>query len=424
MKAVVKLFAVGVLAFGSGVQAWGDLTIELTPGSASAHSDEISRASGTLKVKGTVDVRDFPTLNSLPPSVSCLDMKELKVAARGSALPDEMGRRTYPADMIPPYAFFGCKTREVIFPDGCSLGEGVMANASTESVILPDESVEIPAYAFYRSGVRTLRSTSGVMRIGAYALYGSSLESLSFPSLRQGGDYALAAMPELTEVGLNPSASLGVGFLMGCGSLRKVDGAPVDMPDYFAADSRRLDVERLVVGSERIGDYAVTNARNSAIVLASGLQSIGEGAFAGMTGLTMIEANACGADLPLVDESAFAGVNPENVSLYVAPGTAFVWKSDPVWGRFAVVEGPSSVNVLDQESAGIGFAIEGMTLTVSSDLPVSSVEVYDMSGHLMLAKNTAECLVSIDLGIYADSRVVMVRAVNAAGDATLKLALR
>lgn len=413
----------GVALACVSLSASADLTLELTPGSASSHAREITEATGTLKVTGEVDVRDFATLNSLPESVTCLDMSEMKVAARGTAIPDAMGIRLHPADHIPPYAFFRCPTREVVFPSACSLGEGVMANAATESVTLPEELLEIPAYAFYRSAVKEIIWSESVLRVGAYAFFGSFAEYLSFPSLRLGGDYALASMPALKEVTLSPSAQLGVGFLMGCGSLEKVYGAPETMPDYFAADTRSLDAERLVVGTREIGDYAVANARNEAIVLASGLKSIGEGTFAGMTRLVMIEANPCGSVVPEISESAFYGIVPENVSLYVAQGTASSWRADAVWGRFNIVEGLSSVSTTGVDESGILFSYDGFAVDITSPEPLTSVEVYDSAGRILMQSNPGLCSVRLSIGDIPASGVVMVRASGARGASSVKFAL-
>lgn len=419
-----KKIILSLLFIGSSSGAWADLTIELTPGSASAHAYEISQASGTLKVKGAVDARDFETLNSLPESVTCLDMSGMKVEARSTALPDAMGFRFHAADLIPPYAFFRCPTREVVFPSGCSLGEGVMANALTQTVTLPEDLLEIPSYAFYGSGVESLSSLSGVLRVGAYSFFGSKVDRLSLPALRQGGDYALASMPELTEVTLNPVARLGTGFLMGCPVLTEVTGAPVHMPDYFAADSRRLDAERLVAGSEEVGGYAVANMRNTAVVLAAGLKRIGEGAFAGMTRLSMIEANACGADVPEASETAFYGVDPSAVSLYVASGSASAWRSDPVWGLFNVVEGPSSVGSLADADSGIGFRFDGRILSVSSATPLRALDVYDMAGRVLLHLSPDSCGFSLDLPAGTDASVVLVKAANEREASSVRLLLR
>lgn len=419
-----KKIILSLLFIVSPLSALADLTIELTPGSAADLSAKLKEASGVVKVTGTVDARDFEMLNSLPESVTCLDMSGLKVAARSMAQPDAMGIRSHAADRIPPYAFFRCPTRDVIFPEGCSLGEGVMANASTVNVTLPEDLRDIPPYAFYGSEIRTLGPLSGVLRVGAYAFFGSHIETASFPALIQGGDYALASMPDLTEVSLNPDARLGIGFLMGCSALVKVDGPPASIPDYFVADSRRLDAERLVAQAEEVGDYAMANMRNTAVVLASGLRTIGTGAFAGMTRMSMIEANACGAEVPDVSESAFYGVNPSEVSLYVAPGSASAWRSDPVWGRFNVVEGPSSVGAMAAGEQGIGFRFDGRILHVSSAELLTSLDVYDPSGRLILQFSPDVCDFSVDLKSKTDAPVVLVKAANEKDASSVKLLLR
>lgn len=412
-----------VIAVGA-LPARADLTVALTPGSAREHAEEISKAAGTLRVVGTVDVRDFETLNSLPASVVCLDMSEMKVASRSTALPDAMGLRHHQESLIPPYAFFRCATQEVVFPEDCRLGEGVMACASTERVTLPVSLREIPSYSFYRSGVRRIEGLSTVSEVGSYSFYGASLESAEMPSIMRGGDYAMAAMPDLKEVTLSPTADLGIGFLMGCPSLERVSGAPANIPGYFAADSRRLDAERLAAQSETVGDYAIANARNTAVVLAKGLKSIGEGTFAGMTRLVMIEANPCGFEVPEAKESAFYGVDSSQATLYVAAGSGPVWKADAVWGRFNIVEGPSSVGKLDAAGSGIEFRLDGKVLDIVSAEPLESVEVYDPAGQTLLRENPGECGARIDLGAFADSKVVMVRAAGAGHSSSMKYVIR
>lgn len=418
-----KEIILSLLFIGSSLGARADLTIELTPGSAAQHADELRLVSGTLKVTGEVDARDFATLNSLPESVTCLDMREMRIASRSTAQPDAMGMRVHQESRIPPYAFFKCTVAEVVFPDGCSLGEGVMACAATNKVTLPEGLKEIPDYAFYNSSVASLDAADDVVKVGKYAFFGARLEVVSLPAIRIGGDYAMSSMPQLKEVTLNPAASLGLGFLMDCPLLAKVNDAPGKMPDYFAADSRRLNAERLAAGATEVGDYAVANARNSAIVLSSGLRHIGEGAFSGMTRLSMIEANACGADVPEAAESAFYGVDPADVTLYVASGTRSAWAADPVWSRFNIVEGRSSVDAVSSDSGGIIFAFDGSVLYISSPEILASMEVYEPSGTLLKRETPGSESVRIDLGAYAASKIVIVKAVNQKGESSVKLAL-
>lgn len=424
MNAIVKLFAISVTLSFFPELVWADLMLELTPGAAAGHAEALSNASGTVFIKGEVDVRDFEVLNSLPESVTRLDMRGMKVAARATAQPNANGIRNYPASRIPDYAFFQCPVKEMIFPPGCSLGEGVLSCAKTEWVVLPEAMAEIPAYAFYNSSVRRIEGIARVAKVGAYAFYGSSVEVLKLPSLRVGGDYAMACMPSLRVVSLHPDAELGRGFLMECESLVHVDGVPKKIPGYFVADAKSLGLEDFTTESTEIGEYALTNINSRALVLAKGLMSVAEGSMAGMTRLMMIEANACGEDVPEVAESAFAGVDPSRVTLYVAPGSSIYWQADPVWRRFNIVEGLSSVSAERSDGCGISFAWSGSALQIRSAHSLIAVTVYDTSGRILQHETPGEATYILGFDSFGTSGPVVVRAENAQGSASISVLSR
>lgn len=424
MKIALRFSAAVFLACMQSGHALADLRIDLTPGSASSHSAEINAAAGAVRLTGRVDARDFAVLNSLPAAVTCLDMSGLAIEARSTAIPDAHGVGMYPAGHIPDYAFFQCTVPEVIFPASATLGEGVLACAQTVSVTLPTGLEEIPALAFYRSGVRDIYGTESVKAVGSYALSGCAAQSLSFPALESGGDYAFAYMQDLAEVVFPPSARLGVGILTGCPLLEKVAASPLDIPPYFASDSRRLNAERLLNESIHVGGYALANIPQSALVLAPGLESMAEGACAGMKGLVMIEANPCGFSVPEVHESTFFGIDPSQVTLYVAKGSAPLWKADPVWGGFKILEQHSSVSAVGADPSGISFGFDGHSVTVTSSSAISLVEVYDSAGALFLSSAPGSDSCRLDVADGIPSGIAVVRAVSLRGEASVRLMIR
>lgn len=400
--------------------ASADITLQLTPGSLGAHRQELASASGKVTLKGTLEAADFDALGVLPDEVTILDMSDIAIQGSSSRRPDAYGRHFHPDNRIPDHAFFQSNVREVVLPAKCDLGEAAFAEASTRKVTLPKNTTAIPDHAFYRSAVKEIANADKVRWIGKEAFTGCAMETLSFPALSQASDFAMAGMPELTEVRVARNARLGKGVFMDCPKLERIHGGVGILPDYFTANSSSVSIPDNV---SDIGEYAFANSSAETMAFGEGLSSIGEGAFMGMSSLREINAFYCEQQVPAVALGSFQGLNVAAIRLLVAPGCASLWKGHEVWGKFDVVDDPAAVDELAFDDSGISISLREGMVEIESAHPISCVEVFDQSGFRTYRESPASMRHSFPVSVIDGHGAALVRVTTGKGCRVVKIML-
>ena len=239
-KNKISLLAAAVI--GSAATAFATDVNDVEPGTlASLLGNDVAEIT-SLKVSGTIDVRDLITVADLP-ALSELDLSEAKIVSYVPLKPLALSEGDFPDNYLPAGIFFG-------------------------------------------KGLEKLSLPATLERLGNHSLAGNKFQSLMLPvTLSSIGDYAVYDCDALTEITLPASlTSLGNYSFAGCDNLSKVD----------MADASSL---------KEISQYAFRNdAALSDLILPQNLTEIGTGAFAGCTALTAVELPS---SLKTVGEQAF-----------------------------------------------------------------------------------------------------------------------
>lgn len=412
--------AASIFAALTALAVNADVTLQLTPGSIAAHKPDLAAASGKVTLSGTMEAKDFEVLEVLTEEVTILDMSEVTILGSRTKQPDRLGRHANPPGRIPAHAFFQCKVNEIILPETSEIGEAAFAESMTEKVTLSKSTVRIPDHAFYRSAVKEISNTDQIRWIGKEAFSGCVMESLAFPSLTQTGDFAMAGMPELTEVSLPNDARLGKGALMDCPKLVKVNGGIKILPAYFTANSPMTSIPD---NASKIGEYAFANSCAETMSLGEDLARIEDGACMGMSSLRMISATQCGSHMPDVTPEAFKGLNPSDITLLVMSGTVDLWKGHDVWGKFNIVDNLDSVDLLVPDSYGISVSLRQGIVEIESEHPISSIEAFSQSGLNIYRESPCALRHAFPTSDIKGHGAVLIRVTNGMGSKAVKMML-
>lgn len=389
-------------------------------------------ASDLLTVKGPIDTRDLLTL-AQNPEIRTLDLSGADISELSTPSPLLAGRSWFAKDALPPYVFFHAAFSDIILPAGLkSIGTGALSGAALTAVIIPDGVTEIGDYAFY--GCPNLESVTipasvthigkgafgncprlvevnasacrvallpeacfegdialqslhlpSVQKIGSKAFAGTAITELSLPGVAEFAPYALADMPKLEKITLNPQAKYAEGVLMNDPALVSVVGAPADIPTLFAANSPLLSPTDAFDGASTLGDFAFANSSASELILMPGLSGIGKGTFAGAGRISHIDATALGNEIPSVTDDAFSSIDPTQVKVKVNNEALPDWQQHPVWSTFNLYSDQSTgIAGIDAANAGINILVTEGNLTVTSPEPLTSLHIYDTAGSLLL----------------------------------------
>lgn len=176
------------------------------------------------------------------------------------------------------------------------------------SISLPDGLTEIPANAFYQSGITSIQVPASVTSIGNAAFWSSSLEVIVFEedsklqSIGQSAFYD-TAIKEITLSG--PLQSIGRSAFGFCGNLETVtiDGTNLEIGDSVFTNCGSLTTVNLSADSLTIGRFAFYGTALTGIELPEGTTSIGGSAFTG-TRLASIHIPATVASIGFSDSSS------------------------------------------------------------------------------------------------------------------------
>lgn len=402
-------FSLLISAIAISLTANADLTLNVRPGELHDHPAIIGNVSGTLTIRGKINAADFEVLGNLPANITKLDLGAAAIMAYYGDNSVKEFADFSPAGRIPDYAFFQSATREIVLPRESRIGEGCFARSHTETVTLGLSTKEIPAYAFYKSGLKTLINTAIVERIGEEAFAGCDAETLAFHGLQATGDYAFAECRNLKTITLSSGASHGIGILMGCPKLEHVYGKTAILPDYFAANSG-ITQDNLAVYASSVGRYALANTLASTLWIGADVEKLEEGSCLGMTELKSVNVNDRGANPPDVDQFAFEGIDTRKVQLIVVPGSYDVWKTHDAWGNFDIQERLLGVDAVTSSAESIRIKIEKNKIEIISETNLQTVEVYDTSGALLYSAAPANVYHEINVDLLRGARVVLVKA--------------
>ena len=235
------------------------MEVNLTPGK---FVEEVIRVNGStdtdLKLTGQADARDLMAMARLRRTVTSVDMSDLSIVAYASDGANGNAGLSYAAGEIPPFMLF---------------------DSAVEEIILPADLSAIGRHAFSASCLRT---------IGIPA------------STRTIGDNAFSDCHDLVSVDVAGYVEWGAGVFRNCTSLRRIDCGMQRVPDGFFEGCSSL--EAIPQDVAVIGNSAFRGSGLKGIDL-TGVEEIGEFAFAGMPRLEMI--TAAGNGLRKIGKGAF-----------------------------------------------------------------------------------------------------------------------
>lgn len=223
----IKIFLLS-LASSLGAMA---ADLEVAPGQLESLLGDATIDQKELKLKGAIDARDLAALEKLSPEVETLDLSDVEINAL----------------TMPSRKVFG----RTLFYDG-----------------------EIPAYTFFKSGVKHLILPSDVKIIGEGAFAGSDIEELEIPEgVTALADYAFYGCPNLTSVSLPKSLkSLGKGVFGNCIGLKSLDLSGleiVEIPERAFAGALTLESVALPSGIKKVGREAFSHTSIKALDLST-----------------------------------------------------------------------------------------------------------------------------------------------------------
>lgn len=444
------------------------LALDLTtsPGSL-ANQLPASFSDPELILSGRADVRDLQALRALPADVESLDLSGLTIAELDSSgVAVHLGKSYFRSGHLPEYIFFRSPLKSIVLPQGVTVIEsGALSGSEITSIVIPEGVVEIGDYALYgcpqlekvvlpstltkigkgafancpklssvnieNTGVLSIPdacfagcsslaelNTDYINYVGTEAFAGSGIVSLNLIEAGNLAPYSLANMPQLMELTLNSSASIGEGLILNDTALLKIEGLPDNVPDLFAANCTSLVLSDEISSATSIGRYSFINTPASEIILGKNLTHIDASAFKNASTLTHIDATALGNDFPAVEASAFANLNPEDIKVKVADAAAVdAWKADPVWGTFSLYTNDDTNTdiILAEETQAIRIFLNTSGLNILSDDAISSGAVYDAAGSMMAAIPAGVLEYSVSLeSLPAGVLIVSVKAGDSA----------
>lgn len=266
----IKIF---LLSIASSIGAMA-ADIDVRPGQLEGilNGDE-AKGQTELKLRGSIDARDLAAMESLPEGIETLDLSEVSIASLTT----------------PSRKFFG----RTFFKEG-----------------------EIPAYAFFKSGVKTLRLPVGVSEINEGTFAGSDITAIVIPDgVESIGDYAFYGCPDLESVVLPASLkSIGKGAFGNCRSLKAVDLSATgvtEIPERAFAGSTSLETVSLPSAVSRVGREAFSHTA----VKALSLTGVTEFEAYALSGMPMLEELALGRDAAVSE-----GLLMDDISLHSLSG--------------------------------------------------------------------------------------------------------
>lgn len=409
------------------------LNLSVTPGSLSSSLEELDGAATSLNIIGKIDARDLAALRDIPEHIKILNLGTTEVVAYTGSVEAFAPQTVFPAGYLPEHLLFGTHLTEIYLPRNItSMGAAICsgspnlttAGISEGTTVISDyafyncpllSEVYIPSaltyvgwYAMAKCPSLTLVNLSAthvtefpealfkwdnsltqvlppvtLSSIGSEAFYGTAIRSLNVASVSEYADYAFAGMPSLIEITLNPDAEYGLGVLMNDSALTDISGLPTDVPDLFVANSTNAGAEEIASQASSLGKYALANLPMDSVILSPGLRYVDQGAFANTNGLQMLDASLLGENVPDTHPEAFRRMNPSQILLRVAKGTAEVWRQHPTWGLLQITSIGTSVSQLADNADALRISIAGNILRVTAPEAIAECAIWSADGRLL-----------------------------------------
>lgn len=422
-------------------------TLDVTPGSL---AEQLTPGQGTpdtsLTLRGSIDARDLETLREQS-YLTDIDLSQVEIAEYSSATPLWTGNNYSPAATLPPYSLFGLTAESLTLPLNLKkIADGALAGSSLRTLVIPEGVTSLGDNALYGSRqLESLTLPSSLATIGRYALAscpmlssvnleatvvrylpdrclagteslkkvnlthitglgsevfsGSGVLHIYLPEAREFAPYALAGMPNVGTVSLRDDAIIDRGLLMDNVALHEVRGVPGIIPALFAANCSTYSPSSAVSSSAGVGEFAFANTAATSLVIGRDIAWIAPYAFAGCTGLSMIDVKTLGAYIPEVTSTSFDGISVPDVLLVVEKGCEDSWRSHPVWGKFNIVNSTSGVDdiTIDHTDSHLTLTVNHGFVMAESDSPGLTLSVYDLSGHIVSRTGSAETSLTLPL---------------------------
>jgi hypothetical protein len=368
-------------------------TITVIPGGLSTALSDIDLKHITnLTVKGTIDARDFVTMNLSMPKLHSIDLSSASIISYTGTEGTNYGSvTTYGADTIPVDAFRnnyhiqsfisptsitgisesifnGCnQLKSVKLTDGIKIigNDAFSGCGSLSNITLPASLEELGVYSFLGCyALHEISFPSTLKKIGAYAFEACNFKTISFPSSVQTiDDGAFYACKSLESAVMPESMTLiSSGLFNSCPKLTSVilPTSLIEIKDYAFSGCPSLKSISFPSTLITIGSYSFyecTSLTSVNIPQTSALSSINTYAFGSCSALQTIDIpenmvsisnyafSGCSAissihtysAIPLNLSSslnAFSGINKTSCTLNIPSGTMSAYLNAVVWQDF------------------------------------------------------------------------------------------
>ena len=422
---MVRKFLITMLLMLVIVPLWG-ASYTLAPGSlASVLREIIDAGPEKVVIEGEAFSSELQALKRLPATVTNLDLSRLTIK----------GDDAFGNGVLPPFALFATHIKTISLPASLTeIGEGAFAETPLESVTLPSSLRNIGPRAFYKckalksadmnvcdvwvvaeecfygcAMLEELKLPTQLTEVRDRALMRTSLHSLSIPNVWKIENFALAEIPFLSEISLRKGVEVGEGAFFNTPNLPAVDEFALSYPVLgFAMTGDFFDGN--LINADVIPEGAFAGCRISSIRLGLNVEKIEPFAFRNIEGLKSVDVTAKGAEIPLLSEEAFSGVDVSEVRLLVAPGYEDGWREAPGWKDF-MIEALAGVEDIMPDAEAVVISGGAGMVEIRASMPIDYVGVYSPGGIRLFERR--DCGETVSVGPLGDKEVV-VRAV--AGD--------
>jgi hypothetical protein len=303
-------------------------TVTITAGGlATALSGQTGITS--LKVNGTMDARDFKTINNLASTLTSVDLSGVtKVEAYQGTGGTGVGNVSYPANEIPERSFMSMRNLiTVLLPSNAgitSIGFGAFNQSGITEIEVPNgvttignnafanpvrgqsklkkvtlrSVVTLGANAFQNAALEEIILSNNLEEIGQNAFQGTNLTSISIPaSVTRIESGAFDNSDALTNISFPEDSKLE--WLSGVNTFQRTAIANLQLPvgtkivdgklDQFCYLCRNLTAVTIPANVTEIGRNAFNGTAIASIVIPDGVTTIGQDAFrnAPITSLTL-----------------------------------------------------------------------------------------------------------------------------------------
>lgn len=427
--------------------------LTIAPGGLAASVADIPTDETRLILDGEAGVDDLRLLTEMHATIKAIDISALRIVASATANP-LYGVAVFPADHLPAYVFATLSAEQLILPSTLrSIGEGALAGSNVADIRIPSSVATIGDYAFAGSslcsvtggeGLRsigkgafqgcrqltsadissgklshlpdhlfsgcpslsTLRLPSTIQSVGEMIIAGTTVAGINLPLLSHTADYALAGAETLREVAIPEVAMMAEGLFASDRSLTTLSQTASDVKALSYAGCSSLDIEPILANAEYVGADAFAGTRCERMVLGPDLLRIDSGAFTHIAGLSEINAEALGNQLPLTAPDIFGDSDLRAIPLIVARGTLTLWKTHPVWGLFDIRESLSAQDIRD-DSDGFRLFIKEGAIHASAPKAIDSLRVYTLSGTLLRASSPLTAEATLDISDIQENVIIL-----------------